>query len=58
MSRLVLKKYKISKDINDILVFKLVGVGGNNIKNFFIYNVNITIYIFNKITIITIINFK
>jgi len=52
------RKYKVSKGINNILVLKLIGVGKNGIRSFLIYNANITIYIFSRITIIVIINLK
>ena len=58
MSKLVLKKHKVLKGINDILVLKLIGVGENSIKGFFVCDVNITIYIFGKIIVIAITNFK
>ena len=57
MSRLVPKKHKVLKGINDILVLKLVGVGGNGMKNFLIRNTNITVYIFGRIIIIAITDF-
>ena len=57
MSRLVPKKHKVLKGINNILILKLVGVGKNSTKSFFIYNTNITIYIFSRIIIIAITNF-
>jgi len=52
------RKYKVLKGINDILVLKLVGVGGNSTKNFLIRDANITIYIFSRINIIAITNLK
>ena len=52
------RKYKALKDINNIFIFKLVGVGKNSIKSFFICNINITVYIFSGIIVIEIINFK
>ena len=57
MSRLVFKKYKVLKRINDILILKLVKVGGNSMKSFLIYNINITVYIFSRIIIIVITDF-
>ena len=57
MSRLVPRKYKVLKGINDILVLKLIGVGRNGIRSFLIRNA-ITIYIFSGITIIAITNLK
>jgi hypothetical protein len=56
MSRLVPKKHKVLKGINDILILKLVGVGENSIRGFLVYNINITVYIFSKIIIIAITN--
>ena len=58
MSRLIPKKYKALKGINDIFILKLVGVGKNSIKSFFICNTNIIVHIFSKIIIIKIINLK
>jgi hypothetical protein len=58
MSRLVSRKYKALKGINDILILKLVGVGRNSTRSFLIYNINITVYIFSGIIIIKIINLK
>jgi hypothetical protein len=58
MSRLVPRKYKALKGINNILILKLVGVSGNSIRSFFIYNTNITVHIFSGIIIIKIINLK
>ena len=57
MSRLVFRKHKVLKSINDILVLKLVGVGRNGIRSFFICNINITVYIFNRIIVIAITDF-
>ena len=58
MSRLVPRKYKVLKGINDILVLKLVGVSRNGIRSFLIRNANITIYIFSRIIIIAITDFR
>ena len=58
MSRLVPKKYKVLKGINNILVFKLVEVSRNGTRNFFVYNINIIVYIFGRIIVITITDFK
>jgi hypothetical protein len=58
MSRLVPRKYKVLKGINDILVLKLVGVSKNGIKGFLIRDINITIYIFGRIIVIVITNLK
>jgi hypothetical protein len=58
MFKLVFKKYKALKGINNILILKLVGVGRNSIRSFLIYNINITVYIFSGIIIIEIINLK
>ena len=58
MSKLVFRKYKILKGINNIFIFKLVEINKNSIKSFLVYNINITIYIFSKIIIIIIINFR
>ena len=46
------------KGINNILILKLIGVSKNGTRSFLIYNINITIYIFSRITIIVIINLK
>jgi len=58
MSRLVPRKYKVLKGTNNILVLKLIGVSKNGTRSFLIYNINITVYIFSRITIIIIINLK
>ena len=52
------RKYNVLKGINDILILKLIGVSKNGIRSFLIRDVNITIYIFSRITIIIIINLK
>ena len=57
MSKLVPRKYKVLKGINDIFVLKLIGVSRNGIISFLICNA-ITIYIFSGITIIAITNLK
>jgi len=51
-------KYKVSKGINDILILKLIGVGGNSTRSFLIRNTNITVHIFSRITIIAITNLE
>ena len=53
----MLRKYKVLKGINNILVLKLIGVSRNSIRSFLIYNA-ITIHIFGGITIIAITNLK
>ena len=58
MSRLMPKKHKALKGINDILILKLVGVGGNSTRSFLIHNINITVYIFSGIIVIKIINLE
>jgi len=58
MSRLVPRKYKVLKGTNNILVLKLIGVSKNSTRSFLIYNINITVYIFSRITIIAIINLE
>ena len=58
MSRLVPKKHKVLKGINNILVLKLVGVSKNSIRGFLICNTNITVHIFGKIIVIAITNLK
>jgi len=58
MSRLVPRKYKVSKGTNNILVLKLVGVGKNGTRGFLVRNANITIHIFSRIIIIAITNLK
>ena len=57
MSRLVPRKYKVLKGMNDILILKLMGVSRNGIRSFLIRDA-ITIYIFSGIIIITITNLK
>ena len=57
MSRLVPRKYKVLKGINNILILKLMGVSRNGIRSFLICNA-ITIHIFSGITIIAITNLK
>ena len=57
MSKLVPRKYKVLKGINDILILKLVGVGRNGTRSFLVCNINITVYIFDKIIIIAITDF-
>jgi len=57
-SRLALRKHKVLKGINNILILKLIGVSKNGTRSFLIYNTNITIYIFGRITIIIITNLK
>jgi len=57
MSRLVPRKYKVLKGINNILVLKLMGVGRNSTRSFRICNA-ITMHIFSRITIIAITNLK
>ena len=54
----MLRKYKVLKGINNILILKLVGVSRNGIRSFLICNVNITIYIFSRIIVIAITNFR
>ena len=46
------------KGTNNILVLKLIGVSKNSTRSFLIYNINITVYIFSRITIIAIINLE
>ena len=58
MSRLVPRKYKVLKGINDILILKLVGVSKNSIRGFLVCDANITIHIFGRIIIIAITNLK
>ena len=57
MSRLVPRKYKVLKGMNDILILKLVGVSRNSTRSFLVCNTNITIYIFSRIIVITITDF-
>jgi len=40
MSRLVPRKYKVLKGINNILVLKLIGVSRNNTRGFLIYTIS------------------
>jgi len=51
-------KYKVLKGTNNILILKLIGVSRNGIRSFLIRNINITIHIFGRITIIAITNLK
>jgi len=52
------RKYKVLKGTNDILILKLMGVSGNGIRSFLIRNINITVYIFSRITVIAITTLK
>ena len=51
-------KYKVLKGTNDILILKLMGVSRNDIRSFLIHNINITVHIFSRITVIAITNLK
>ena len=52
------KKHKVSKGTNNILILKLMGVNGNGTRSFLICNINITMHIFGRITVIVITNLK